>query len=460
MKEVPRGSPVGSKENFPKKAARFVLKNGVRVLPASVLIFAACSGGGGGEKSSNFQELENKASSGYSLPFPQGETWYLTTGPHGDNNSAIDIAPPEVVNCAPGVRIDLKNRTVTASASGEVALVGNANDRNDPFHSVVDIKDNNGLTVRYAHLDKIPPKVKLGNKVKQGDPLGNPSCEYPPDGANTGIHVHVGLMKGGLAIPIDGVKIGGWTIHGNGTMTKDGEQTRTANTGRHGENSTGIRNDLPNNSNKAVVAGPKDPIPPISGKINEKSTTPTPKPTETPKPVVENKISISKNPEDLYRTLASAPLNKHLPSGMTVIGNPTAVSPSDIHNNFARAFGAEIQPFSGGNIFISIDDERTNIVKGQGFPNGTITLTVYPTNQDAVAAFNQSVKPNQQTRALQNFPYPSVIEGPTYGTYSTTAYIENVVIGFTMSGNDMKAVEQRTIELMRSIPKLLQNAGN
>lgn len=273
-----------------RKLLRSAGRKALTLLPPSLtipIIFAACSGGGAAEKNNN-QELENKESSGYALPFPEDETWFLTTGPHGDGYSngikyAIDIAPPELGrlngNCpTDGSRLSIDTWVVTASASGEVIIKGDDKNKNDPHHSEIRIKDKNGLTQAYIHLDNT--KVKVGNKVNKGDPLGNPSCEYPPGGANTGPHVHVGLMKDGQAIPIDGVVVGGWTIHEglngqDGTMTKPGEQTRTANTGRYGENSTGIRNDLTNNGpSKAVVASPKDPISQISGKVKEKSANP------------------------------------------------------------------------------------------------------------------------------------------------------------------------------------------
>lgn len=312
MKELQQASLLPAdyaKEAFPKKAVKFVLKKAIRFAPASVLIFAGCSGGNGAEK--NTKELESNES-GYALPFPKGETWFLTAGPHEDGYSngvkyAIDIAPPEVVNCTPGARIALENRTVTASASGKVTLVGNDNNREDPNHSMVDVKDKQGLTERYIHLDHT--KVKKGDKVKQGQALGDPSCEFPPGGANTGIHVHVGLMKDGQAIPIDGAVVGGWTIHDgvngkDGTMTKDGEKTRTADKGRFGENSTGIRNDLPNTSNKAIIASPKDPIHPISGTVREKSIAPT---TETKKPA-----AIEKQPKTLEEQAKLLALNNFL----------------------------------------------------------------------------------------------------------------------------------------------------
>lgn len=458
MKELQHGSFLP--ESILKKSARFVAKKVVPLSVTTSLILAAC----GGEKTRNTQELENKES-GYALPFPKGETWFLTTGPHGDGYSngvryAIDIAPPELGRLngqcpTDGSRLVIDNRVVTASASGEVIAKGDDKNKNDLHHSEVRIKDKNGLTEIYIHLDNT--KVKVGDKVKQGDPLGNPSCEYPPQGKNTGPHVHVGLMKDGQAIPIDGVEIGGWTIHNgvdgkDGTMTKDGEKTRTADIGRYGENSAGIRNDLPNSSNKAVVAGPKDPILPISATVKE-----APKSTSSQS---EGRISISKNPEDLYHTLASDSLKNGLPSGMSVIGNPTAVNPSEIHNNMAKMFGGDLQPFSGGTIFIQIDDERSNLVKGHGYPNVLLTLSVFTSSQDAQDAYNKNATQNEQTRAIKNFPYVAVIQGPTYSMYSGTAYIENVLVNFTIVGNDMKAAEQRTIDLMRAMPKVLRDAGN
>lgn len=457
--------------------ARLTLPVTTAVLGA---ISLACSRGANKNTVENTRELE-KESSGYALPFPEGETWFLTSGPHADGFSngvryAIDIAPPEGGFCPPdGRRLAIDSRLVTASASGEVILKGDDKNRKDPHHSEVRIKDRRGLTQVYIHLDNT--KVQLGSKVSQGQPLGNPSCEYPPGGANTGPHVHVGLMKDGQAIAIDGTVIGGWTIHNgaypkDGTMTKPGERTRTADPGRFADKSDPFRNDLPNKNGKgqAVVAFSKDPIPPISGQVTEKkieaptptptpTAVPTPKPTETPKPV-EKKISISKKPEDMYHTLASAPLSKYLPSGMSVIGNPNAVSSSEIANNLGKMFGATPQPFSGGSIFIDIDDERSNPVKGKGYSNVSLQIAIFTNNQNAQDTYNKIVIQNEQTRLITNFPYPAVIQGPINGMYSGTAHIENVLVGFTIRGNDMKIVEQRTMDLTKAMPKLLQEAGN
>ena len=243
-------------------------RNRLNVLVPSLLGLLAAACGGAKIQNPQTNDAETAGnSSGYELPFPKGETWFLTNGPHADGWSngvkyALDIAPPELGRLngecpKDGSRLSIDNRVVTASASGEVIIAGSDKDRNDPHHSEVRIKDNKGLTEVYIHLDH--KKVNVGDKVKQGDPLGNPSCEFPPGGANSGPHVHEGLMKDGQAIPIDGVVIGGWTIHagtndGEGTMTKQGQTVRIANPRRCNTDAVckGLRNDL--------TSGPKQEV--------------------------------------------------------------------------------------------------------------------------------------------------------------------------------------------------------
>lgn len=464
MKEFPHGSPLP--EDFSKK--RSVLKKAaIRLLPVSALVFAACSGGGAGEKNSSSQELENKESSGYSLPFPKGETWFLTGGPHADGFSngvryAIDIAPPEGGDCSPfGIRRSIENRAVTASASGEVILVGKENDRNDHFHSVVDIKDKNGLTERYIHLDNT--KVKLGDKVKQGEALGSPSCEFPPKGGNSGPHVHIGLMKDGQAIPIDGVQIGGWTIHNDtnnydGTMTKPGEKTRTRDLGRcpTDEACGGIRNDLPNTSNKAIIAGPKDSIPPISGKVTSKevsTATPTPKPTEKKNPNAENKISISKKPEELFRALLTNPISSDvLPQGMTSGG----ISAGEID-----ATGKALKVVGTVNILIQ---DSVSIA------NGNVSYVVFPESSGAKSASEVIGTHFGNGEALIDFPYPAKIYTNAkigFAGLPTTLIIvsvENVTIvtfltnaSFTDTNANLR--QARSILLAQAVIKHLEKVG-
>lgn len=156
---------------------------------------------------------------------------------------------------------------------------------------MIKVKDAKGLTQVYIHAANI--KVKKGDRISQGTPLGNPSCEYPPGGRNEGPHVHEGLEKDGQAIPIDGVVLGGWTIHNepqnyDGTMTKPGEKTRTANTGRCSDDKAcgGIRNDLPNGPREEVLGESTGPTATATAKSTE---TPKPAPTTEKKTPVESK---------------------------------------------------------------------------------------------------------------------------------------------------------------------------
>lgn len=183
---------------------------------------------------------------------------------------------------------------------------------------------------------------------------------------------------------------------------------------------------------------------------------------ETPTPVVLiEKKSLSKTPEELYRALVSAPLTKDLPSGMSVIGSPQALSSSDIYNSVAKNFGqTAVIPFSGGSVAFNIDDDRSNPEKGLGKPNASVSFEVFTNNRETTDSYNKNATRSEQVRPLKTFPYPALIEGPQYDQFSSFVYIESIVISVTIRGSDMKIVEQRTIDLAQSAIKHLQNVGN
>ncbi len=286
---------------------RFILPTG------AVLSFVAatCSGGGAGEKNTD----QNVSNSGlekavlaeqYELPF-QG-TWYLTGGPHnfrlpigapinGVVASDLDFAPKPIESCEPGREVILKDWNIVASKSGVVTIVGDEKDKKDPNHSIVQIKHADGISTRYIHSADI--KVKKGDLVRQGQVIANPSCEVPPDGYTTGLHLDFSeIDASNNLVDIRGLTFDGWKVDASsknyqGTLSKNGERTRTANGGRYADANGSIRNDLTNTSNKAnkaVVAGPKSPIPPISATVKSKEVFPatavptTSKSIENPKP--------------------------------------------------------------------------------------------------------------------------------------------------------------------------------
>ena len=261
-----------------KKENRKILK-GLGTSFVSLALAAACSG----TPSPTIPSIESPTNpkteepektpeqiAAINLSLPFNDIWFYTGGPHYDGLSnevkyAVDFAPPEVVPCPGG--LPLENEIVIASESGKVTKVGNQNDQGDPSHSIVEVEDANGFTVGYMHLDNIP--VKVGQDVSGGDPLGNPSCETPPGGKTTGIHLHEYLKKDGKPIPIAGTLFSGWDVEelqGNyqGTMQKEingNSILLTADTGRWTPESPG-----PNG---------------IYNVIYQENATETPTPTET-----------------------------------------------------------------------------------------------------------------------------------------------------------------------------------
>jgi LasA protease len=163
------------------------------------------------------------------LPFEPGDVWALTGGPHpawgtGEPYAALDFAPPSKTSgCVPShVRVTaVADGVVVRSTVGEVMLDldGDGDERT-------------GWDVFYMHVAS-EGRVPLGAVLKQGDPLGYPSCE---GGESTGTHVHVARKYNGEWVPADGIAGGvlafnleGWVAH-NGSAIYLGTLTRNSQT--------------------------------------------------------------------------------------------------------------------------------------------------------------------------------------------------------------------------------------
>ena len=162
------------------------------------------------------------------LPFGQGEVWYLTSGPHGgwDANfsgwAAIDLAPPkpsdelvaEQGNCY------VSTYYLTSMAQGLVVRSGDG-------VIVVDLDldgdERTGWTLVYLHISS-DDAVKAGTQVQPGTRLGRPSCEGFYTNSNA-THTHISRRYNGEWISADcwacppGVAappfvMGGWQVHG------------------------------------------------------------------------------------------------------------------------------------------------------------------------------------------------------------------------------------------------------
>ena len=146
------------------------------------------------------------------LPFRMGTTWSYTGGPHtGWGNlkpyAAIDLAPPVGSKGCVGT-----NEVAVAVADGVIVRTG-------PGTAILDLDgdgdERTGWTVFYLHIAQ-EGRVTVGTVVKQGDPIGHPSCE---GGQATGTHLHIARKYNGEWISATGFlpfNMDGWTpVEGN-----------------------------------------------------------------------------------------------------------------------------------------------------------------------------------------------------------------------------------------------------
>jgi len=161
----------------------------------------------------------------FPLPFPAGQVWTYTGGPHaawgdGEPLAAIDFAPPsEHSGCFTAdpetYVIALGDGIIVRSETGIVVLDLDS-----------DGNERTGWAIFYLHL-ATQGRAPLGQAVKRGDPVGWPSCE---GGHATGTHVHLARKFNGEWIPADGpipFTLDGWVARNGaapylGTLNKGG----------------------------------------------------------------------------------------------------------------------------------------------------------------------------------------------------------------------------------------------
>jgi LasA protease len=158
------------------------------------------------------------------LPFMLNQLWAFTGGPHGawDQDgawAAVDFAPGSL---EPGcVKSDA---WAVAAAAGLVV-------RSDNAVVAIDLdgdgREQTGWVLVYLHVAK-DGRIRPGEWVDAGDPIGHPSCE---GGRSTGTHIHLARKYNGEWIPADGplpFVMSGWRVHAgekpyDGKMTRDGQ---------------------------------------------------------------------------------------------------------------------------------------------------------------------------------------------------------------------------------------------
>lgn len=155
------------------------------------------------------------------LPWPKGQTWYFTGGPHGGWASGSAWAALDFVPALDQLGCYQSDEWVTSMSDGLVV-------RSDFGAVVVDLdKDGfvgTGWAITYMHLES-RERVPAGTFVQIGDPLGHPSCE---GGYSNGTHVHISRTYNGRWVAADGpipFEMGGWLSHGLG-QEYDGQLIR------------------------------------------------------------------------------------------------------------------------------------------------------------------------------------------------------------------------------------------
>lgn len=162
------------------------------------------------------------------LPFPSGQTWTLTGGPHvawgvGSTWGGLDFAPAGV---EPGCGVS--RFWATAAAAGLTVRAGDG-------VLVVDLDgdgfEQTGWAMLYLHIAKAG-RAPVGKHLKVDDVIGHPSCE---GGASTGTHLHVARKYNGEWVEADGpvpFVLSGWAAKAGdrqyyGSLIKD-DQTVTS----------------------------------------------------------------------------------------------------------------------------------------------------------------------------------------------------------------------------------------
>lgn len=147
------------------------------------------------------------------LPWPRGEGFYFTSGPHqaytgGTGWAAIDFAPPDVLGSC-----YYSNIPATAAAAGVVISARQG-------EVLLDL-DGDGLmqtgwVLYYLHvaLDADTP-VQAGQRLNQGDVIGYASCE---GGEADSSHIHLARRYNGEWMAAGGpvpMEMSGWVVQPN-----------------------------------------------------------------------------------------------------------------------------------------------------------------------------------------------------------------------------------------------------
>jgi hypothetical protein len=141
-----------------------------------------------------------------SLPWPGGETWRLTGGPHNFDGSkrlplsGVDFQPAEFTGCNPPIA---PQAWVVAGAAG---LTIDYQTHWVKLDHDGDGEASSGWQTVYGHLAH---RAGDGRWIAKGHWLGSPSCL---GGFAGGVHTHFGVKYENVWQPIESIRLSGWSI--------------------------------------------------------------------------------------------------------------------------------------------------------------------------------------------------------------------------------------------------------
>src|SRR6185369_14661697 len=179
-----------------------------------------------------------------SLPWASGETWQLTSGPHGDALEALDFTG---------------GSGLVRAADEGIAYT--------PCPNMVVIYHQDGWQTGYYHMADIA--ISDGQAVTRGQVLGRTWVGTGCGGWASGPHVHFWTQYNGVPQPIDGRTIGGWLVQ-QGASAYEGCMVRGNDRACAGQGQ------IANDGTVGDGAPPTMPPTPVAG--SAPATTQRPKP--------------------------------------------------------------------------------------------------------------------------------------------------------------------------------------
>lgn len=156
------------------------------------------------------QSLLADTPTGLAFPWPDGVSWYMGGGPHGNSGSS---RPFDSIDFNGG------DGRVLAPRAGRIykSCIRNGS-------ALVKLVHDNGYSTTYYHMRELT-NLADGTQVNRGTYLGRIDVQLPCGGSASGPHVHFTLSYNGQAVPVNGRIIGGWRFT-EGSQAYQGYATR------------------------------------------------------------------------------------------------------------------------------------------------------------------------------------------------------------------------------------------